>query len=506
MKNKLIQFQFPLIFCLLFFNHVIIAQTIEWERSFGGSGIDRLDCIIQTTDNGYIFVGQSQSTDGDISTNIGSQDFWVVKLDEERNIEWEKSLGSQGGDFGISVVQSSDGGYLVGGRSSTDFMVFKLNQDGDTEWERSYGGSEDDDFFSMDKTADGGYVLAGGTESNDGDVTNNNNFGSLDVWILKINQAGEIEWDKTYGGSEIDVATSIEQTADLGFVVAAITNSSDGDISNNNGQFDHWILKLDSAGELEWEKAFGGSGAESPYSIQQTNDLGYIVTGISNSTDGDVTNNYGLVDHWIIKLDQAGELEWEKNFGGSLSDFSFGEPLIVNDGYMVVGSSESNNGDVSINNGDSDFWMYRIDQSGELEWEKSLGGSDLDGGHSIVEASNGNFIVGGNSRSSDGDVSENKGDFDIWLAEVSPPINTGSENLEGQNFKIYPNPSSGDLIISLDQNNSENSVQIHDMFGRLISSQKIIQPQLHITDLPKGIYTFSIISAGILNMEKVIIH
>ena len=214
----------------------------------------------------------------------------------------------------------------------------------------------------------------------------------------------------------------------------------------------------------------------------------------------------GLVDHWIIKLDQAGELEWEKNFGGSLSDFSFGEPLIVNDGYMVVGSSESNNGDVSINNGDSDFWMYRIDQSGELEWEKSLGGSDLDGGHSIVEASNGNFIVGGNSRSSDGDVSENKGDFDIWLAEVSPPINTGSENLEGQNFKIYPNPSNGDLIISLDQNNSENSVQIHDMFGRLISSQKIIQPQLHITDLPKGIYTFSIISAGILNMEKVIIH
>lgn len=207
-------------------------------------------------------------------------------------------------------------------------------------------------------------------------------------------------------------------------------------------------------------------------------------------------------NHGII----AQTIEWEKNYGGSDRDLLYSIIQTTDNGYIFVGESRSTDGDVSSNEGSQNFWVVKLDQERNIEWEKSLGGSDLDRGHKIVQASNGNFIVGGSSRSSDGDVSENKGDFDIWLVEVSPPINTANENLEVQNFKIYPNPSSGDLIVSLDSYNSGGAVQIYDLFGRLVHSQKINRRELRIKNLPKGIYTFSIIRGGISTLEKVFIH
>lgn len=284
------------------------------------------------------------------------------------------------------------------------------------QWQKSYGGT-DRDFGSIARqTSDGGYIVAGATNSSDGDVTAHDN--DYDYWIVKTDSQGNIQWQKDIGGSDADQASDIQQTDDGGYIVAGLSFSSDGNVTVNHGQDDYWIVKLDANGNIKWQKSFGGSYYEVPYSLDKTNDGGYIIAGSSASNDGDVAGNKGEDDYWIVKLDGGGNIQWQKNYGGSFSDDPSSIHQTTDNGYIVAGSSYSKNGDVTGNHGQSDYWVLKLDASGKIQWQKSYGGSDQDIANSISPTDDGGYVIAGSSASTDGDVKGNHGGLDYWIVKT----------------------------------------------------------------------------------------
>ncbi len=344
-------------------------------------------------------------------------------------LEWGKHYGGSELDEAYAVQQTSDGGYIVAGESRSDdgdvggnnggrdCWIIKLDMTGNLEWEKNYGGSSVDGLTDIEQTLDGGYIVAAYTYSDNGDVGGNN--GSLDYWILKLDVAGDLEWEKNYGGSGLDKASAIRQTPDGGYVVIGTAGTNDGDIAGNNGDRDYWIIKLDVTGDIEWQKNYGGSDGDYTSSIELTTDGGYIVGGYTASNDGDVSGNNGERDYWIVKLDMAGDLEWEKNYGGSGWDSAYSIKQTPDGGYIVAGTADAGDGDVGGNNGGGDYWIIKLDMAGDLEWEKNYGGSVSDIAFSMELTPDGGYIIAGYSDSNDGDVGGNNGVFDYWITKFN---------------------------------------------------------------------------------------
>ena len=296
---------------------------------------------------------------------------------------------------------------------------------GELNFSQTVGGSKNDVLKSLIKTTDGGYAVIGYTQSNDRDISSKvaENF---DFWMLKFDVNNTLSWQKTFGGSEDDRAADIVQTLDGGFAVLGYSKSSDIDVSTNAGAQDFWILKLSPAGEISWEKTFGFSGADYGTSLLQTDDNGFLISGVLDVTaSGGQGNakttivNHAGGDFWVLKLNAAGELKWSKFYGGSFTDAPLGVVKTTDNGFIVVGSSDSNDVDIKNNKGSYDFWVIKISSNGTLVWEKSFGGSEIDEARAISASHDGNFIVVGDTRSSDGDINLNNGAADIWVLKIS---------------------------------------------------------------------------------------
>jgi hypothetical protein len=408
------------------------APDIEWERSYGGSGTDWPHAIQQTKDGGYIVAGGSDSKDGDVIGNHGSNDFWVVKLDHIGDIVWQRSLGGSESDVAYSIQQTSDEGYILAGHSSSsdgdvtqnrgslDGWVVKLDSNGEIEWQKTYGGSKREWIFDIFQTTDKGYVFVGDTYSNDGDISGHHSVFASDCWVVKLDSNGAIEWQRLLGGKGDDGGGTIRQTKDGGYIVAARSGSSDGDVLKKLGAQDLWIIKLNPNGGIAWQKIYGGPRDDQAMSIQQTTDNGYIVGGHSASSNGDVSSNNGIFDYWIIKLDIEGNIVWQRSFGGKSMEMLASAQQTEDEGYIIAGQSHSNDGDVTGNHGGSDYWAVKLNAEGDLVWQKSLGGSRFDRANSIQQTSDGGYIIVGDSLSKDGDVSRNHGREDFWIVKLKP--------------------------------------------------------------------------------------
>lgn len=260
------------------------------------------------------------------------------------------------------------------------------------QWQKSIGAF-DASPSSIQETTDGGYIVSGNSDINGGDVTGNH--GGNDFWIAKLDSTGKIEWQKSFGGRYDDIVSSVIQTKDGGFIAAGSTASPDGDVTGGHGGRDVWIVKMNYSRVIEWQKTYGGSYSEGASAIRQTTDGGYIVAGASDSLNGDVTGNHGSYDCWILKLSATGVIEWQKSFGGSLSDGANDIQQTIDGGYIFVGGTQSNNGDIDSNHGDEDFWVVKLSSSGVIEWQKTLGGTEYDGAYSVVQTADGGFVVAG---------------------------------------------------------------------------------------------------------------
>ncbi len=348
----------------------------------------------------------------------------VIPLKENRNV-----FGGTSVDFARSAVATTDGGYAVAGYSSSsngdvsanngniDFWIIKVSSSGNLQWKKTLGGSDYDEARSIVQTADGGYAIAGITASNNGDVSGNH--GGNDFLILKLDSSGALQWQKTFGGPADDNAYSLVQTSDEGYAIAGFTASNSGDVSGNLGGFDFWVVKIDKFGALQWQKTLGGSGTESALSIVQTTDGGYAVAGYSDSTNGDGAGNNGNQDYLIVKLSNTGTVEWHKVFGGTDTDLANAVIQTADGGFAVAGYTLSNNGNVSGNQGLYDSWVIKLDNLGNLQWQKAMGGSGNENTFAMLQDTDGTYVVAGDTRSNDGSVSGNHGGLDAWVVKLS---------------------------------------------------------------------------------------
>lgn len=488
------------------------SPGIDWQQSLGGSSTDNANCVRQTSDGGYIIAGSSNSTDGDVSGNHGDADYWIVKLSSAGSIEWQQSLGGSNFEYAFSIAETASGQYVVAGytyssngdvtgfHGSNDYWIVKLSVSGAIIWQKCFGGAFYEGTQSFQQTTDGGFIIAGGSNSSDGDVTAN--YGNADYWIIKLDTAGSIVWQKNFGGSDYEGAYSVQQTSDGGYIIAGNSSSTNGDITVNHGNNDIWIIKLNSSGSLLWQKSFGGSADDYAYSIKQTSDGGYIVAGSSNSTDGDITASHGNDDAWMIRLNASGNLIWQKCFGGSQNDYAYSVSQTNDGGYIMAGYTESTDGDVSGNHGFSDYWIIKMDTAGSLVWQKCLGGSTNDEARSVEQTSDGGYIVAGGAYSTDGDATINHGSRDVWIVKLLPdPI--GFDDSETTKIHIYPNPAVDEIFIET-SSEQQQLLSVINSQGQLLKQTEFSGSKISVdvSHLCAGVYFIRIQSDSAVRTLK----
>ncbi|HYV93987.1 MAG TPA: T9SS type A sorting domain-containing protein [Chitinophagales bacterium] len=503
------------------------APAIEWQKCLGGGADENTYSIQQTDDGGYIVAGTSSSVDGDVTGNHGSSDYWAVKLTASGTIDWQKSLGGTSADNLNAIQQTSDGGFILAGGASSgdgdvsgnhgnsDYWIVKLDHDGNILWQKSYGGSEADEAFSIKETNDAGFIVAGYSYSTDGDVSDNH--GNSDFWIVRLDSMGNIEWQRCCGGSDLEFFfIEIEQIADGGYAFGAWTKSNDGDVSGNHGSFDIWIVKLNSLGSLEWQKCLGGSATDATASLKQISGGGFIVAGVSVSSDGDATQNHGVQDYWVLQLDSSGNIVWQKSLGGSLDDEAFSVQQTWDGGFIAGGYSNSVDGDITGYHGDYDYCVMKLDENGNLEWQKNLGGSSYDYGWTIQQTTDGGFITAGFSGSTDGDVTGNHGGSDIWVVKLAADTATGilQSHFFQSHFSVslFPNPSDGNVHLEFTLNQEQQvQVKVFDVAGKELfgeDEQRIsgsFTETIYLNSLPAGSYYISIVHGCEREMRKMMV-
>ncbi len=292
-----------------------LSLPIFWQRTIGGTRVDVAQSIHPTPDGGFIIAGNTNSPDGDIS-------------------------GYHTGTYGcyLPCVGPEICGFFPDG------LVLKLNSSGLIQWQKSLGGTAAENLLSIQPTVDGGYIASGLTYSNDGDVSGYHGGTEADAWVVKLGNAGNIQWQKVLGGSTgCDFANSILSTTDGGYIFVGHTDSHDGDVTANAGERDVWFVKLSSTGSIQWQKTVGGAENDYAFSLQSTPDGGFVAAGYTYSNNGDVSGNHGDADAWIVKINSTGGIQWQKSLGGSNEDIARSIQLTTDGGYIVEGSTKSNN-------------------------------------------------------------------------------------------------------------------------------------------------------------------
>jgi hypothetical protein len=255
-------------------------------------------------------------------------------------------------------------------------------------------------------------------------------------------------------------------------------------------------VKLNSSGDIEWQKCLGGTNWDVAYTIQQTSDGRFIVAGYTESNDGDVSGNHGNSDYWVVKLDSSGDILWQKCLGGTSWDFANSIQQTSDGGFIVAGYTESNDGDVSGNHGGSDAWVVKLNSSGDIEWQKCLGGTGDEYVNSIKQTSDGGFIVAGCTKSNDGDVLGNHGNDDSWVVKLTNEPDRINE-IENYNLlSIYPNPFTENAIITFDNpKNEKYRLLIIDVTGKVVMEINEIYGntvEIDGSNLSAGVYVFEL--------------
>ena len=412
---------------------------VAWVKNFGGSGDDVGQKIIETNDGGYAILGYSNSIDGDLSgKQLEVNDYWLLKLDVDGNVQWSKTYGGSKDDRGQSLVQTTDGGYAIVGYAMSDDgdgsnnegfhdnWILRLDASGNILWERSYGFAGHDHCYDVVETDDGGFFFAGfldvtlsNGEGNFGLGSSLTRHGVGEFWGNKIDDEGNLQWRRYFGGTNNDRAHAVVPSNDGGFVMSGFSESNDYDISNTKGSYDFWIVHIDANGDLLWEKSFGGTGIEVSYDLVKTPDDGYAILGHTFSNDLDVSENKGNSDIWLVKIDQSGNLLWEKTFGGTEFDDAKGLDVTSDGGFVIAGNSKSIDGDVTGNKGENDFWVIKTDALGNIVYQKTFGGADLDFGFDVIEDANGNLVLIGEASSVDFEGLSSKGSNDLVVIKIN---------------------------------------------------------------------------------------
>jgi hypothetical protein len=364
-------------------------------KAIGGANHDVGKSLIQTSDGGYAIAGHTKSF------GAGDYDVYVVKLDAKGNLQWTKTIGGTKDDRGASLIQTSDGGYAIAGSTKSfgagdwDFYVVKLDAKGNLQWTKTIGGSGGEIGTSLIQTSDGGYAIAGFTTSF--------GAGSGDVYVVKLDANGNLQWTKTIGGPGDEAGFSLIQTSDGGYAIAGGTRSFGA------GGTDVYVVKLDANGNLQWTKTIGGKGWDEGFSLIQTSDGGYAIAGETTSFGTELLD----LDVYFVKLDANGNLQWTKTISGPKIEAGSSLIQTSDGGYAIVGHTESfSEGETDVDVVKRDVYVVKLDVNGNLQWTKTISGKNADGGSSIIQTSDGGYAIAGAT------TSFGAGEADVYLVKL----------------------------------------------------------------------------------------
>ncbi|MEI7581739.1 hypothetical protein [Runella sp.] len=396
--------------------------TKIWDKTFGGSQRDEPYAgMVPTVDGGYLIGGFSgSSASGDkIENGRGNEDYWVVKINTNGTKQWDKTFGGTGTDVMTGIIATSDGGFLLGGYSNSnasneksensyggfDYWVVKIGANGQKQWDKTLGGGEDDIMSGVVAAMDGGFVLGGSSSSTISGIKSEGKRGISDYWAVKINSSGQKQWDKTFGGINTQSMTTLSTASDGGFLLGGwSTSNASGDKSDDiRGGWDYWIVKIGGNGQKQWDKTLGGVEDDVLETILPTSDNGFLLGGTSPSNiSGDKSEQRrGGTDFWIVRINSNGQKLWDKTLGGASIDEMSSITSTADGGFLLSGSSSSDiSGEKSENSrGNRDYWIIKTNVNGQKQWDKTLGGSGDDNQVKMTATSDGRFLLGGYSDS-----------------------------------------------------------------------------------------------------------
>lgn len=423
------------------------TQSLDtlWSRTFGGTNIDVGHSVEEASDKSLIITGYTRSFG-----SLAGRNVWLVKTSREGVLQWMNTFGGSSDDEGYSVVQTNDGGFAVAGYTSSfgaggkDVYLVRTDSLGNQLWSANFGGAQDDEGYSLLQTSDGGFLIAG--------VSSSFTSGSRDVWLVKTNASGVIQWSRNHGGLSSDGAWSVELSADGGFIVAGWTFSyGPGAVGNA------WLVKTDSAGNLQWQKPFGGTSVDRALDVCLAGG-GYALTGYTSSSGS------GLDDMLLIRTVSLGNEIWTRTFGGSGRDY--GQSITRSsdgNGFLIAGYT------LSFGSGSEDVWIVRTDGNGNMLWSRALGGSASDAANSVHLTYDGGAVVAGYT------LSYGAGVHDLWLIRLAPAGTNigigGNENFgTAGHFELkqnYPNPFNPATTVSMEiRKTSRIELVIYDILGR----------------------------------------
>jgi predicted secreted protein len=371
---------------------VPLPTSKGWMKTFGGTGYDYGYSIQQTIDGGYVIVGETYSF------GAGNADIWLIKTDGNGNKVWDKTFGGVSKDYDPTIMQTNDNGFIITARTysfgagENDIWVIKLDENGAEQWNKTFGKPFWDYNGDCQQTADGGYIIVG--------TINSNETLNFDLWLIKIDSKGNQQWNRIFktAPQSFDFGLSVQQTSDGGYIVA-------GSIIpyGTNTSYDIWLIKTDVQGNEQWNRIYReNSSWKGTCSIEPTSDGGYIVLANRGYYESK------QVDFFMMKINQYGDEEWNKTYGGLQDDYCSESYQTSDGGYIIIGYTES------YGTGEADVWMIKTDSNGNEQWNRTYGGKYNDAGHSIDLTSDGGYIITGIK----GSYVKDTPTCDIWLIKT----------------------------------------------------------------------------------------
>lgn len=516
-----------LFYLILFFAAPLYAlgqpPTLLWQRSIGGSDDEYANSMFQYAD-GYaiVCVGRTNSGDGDFSgcgNPLLDVEALVTKTDSSGNFYDCFGFGGSGYDEfnkGMFVVPYGSQIHLMflgrttsndrdvsGNHGSFDAWLVRTMPNGTIISQKCIGGTGWEDAFDFIEMPDKGFMICGISSSDTIDGLPTGNHGSFDAWIVRTDSIGNIIWNKMFGGSGEDWFTSIVKTFDGNFVLSGFTSSIDGDITNNQGQSDYFMMKIDSSGNVIWNKTYGGSNDEYSYQVIQTKDSGLVFTGYTYSFDGDVSGNVsslGESDVWLIKTNSNGNVLWKYCYGSTGSEISY-SVYEDSDRNIIVPAFVTFEDNIATGCGVHgqccDPWVFKVDSTGNLLWQKCFGSNSLDWVFSdIVEGTAHKYFLVGQVTQNSGDVTGyHGGNEEIWLIQIKD--NSLSNNIESinENEEVSITPTVFTEKIKVTSSFKINSVDIYDISGVEVfasSKENSNESELELGYLKPGLYILSV--------------
>lgn len=533
------------VFSLLLIASSSNAQDILWEKSYGGKHAEYLFDAQPTADYGFILAGSSISgkTGNKEDANKGDLDYWIWKMDEKGELDWQKSFGGSGVDLLQSIRLTSDGGYILAGISNSikgldkhddtkgndDFWIIKLDAKGNELWQKTIGGSGQEKLHSITLTADGGYLLGGSSASyktlstsgvEDLLSKSENTRGNLDYWIVKLKKDGSIEWQKTLGGKYADEVKSVAVLANGNYLIGGTSNSPiSGDKTQDNlGLNDFWLLQLDKTGNVVWQQTIGGEQDDNLFALTATNDGGFIVGGNSNSptSNSKTKGSEKGSDFWVVKFDKDATVLWQEVYNYGERDVL--TSIIENeDGTYLIGGyaqSEANSNSLSLakvkkgdKDGINDYIALKTSSKGEEIWTQTVGSKGEEVMKKMFETRDGGYLLAGTSLSTTGFSKDRKaviGGNDFWVVKLKDKTKPEKEKLP---IEAFPNPvvTFTNIIIGFDY--TSGTANIYDLSGRQLQSHILDGNRtlpVEMSNYPSGIYIVEIVTDNEKNSIKII--